>query len=111
MRGGPHPSASIHQTMTHHTTSAHLWDGTSRLPGVLILSGSELVFEVAAFPDADFIIKIAYENITQAEMMLIFDFHLYGLLLTEWDGRRHCFILDEPAAFLRKLNKHINKQQ
>jgi hypothetical protein len=95
--------------MTHHTASAHLWDGVRRLPGVLTLSESELVFEVVAFPDADFIVKIAFENIAQAEMMLIFDFHLHGLLLTERDGKQHCFILDEPADFLNKLNKYINK--
>jgi hypothetical protein len=95
--------------MATRSFSAFLWDGLQRLPGALILGDVELVFEVEAFSDAGLNVRIPYASIRKVELLLIFDLGLNGLLIEDAEGRRNCFVLDEPVAFKKALKNLINK--
>ncbi len=92
-----------------HSVPAFLWDGTQCLPGTLALSEEVVEFEVGVFPDAHLNLRVPYTQIRKTELLLIFDLALHGLLIQDSEGRRFCFVLDEPAVFRKDLRKRIEE--
>ena len=86
---------------------AWLWNGRQRLAGVIQLLPGYIRFQPEDFPDGHLSLQISLSDIEEVDSFLVFNISRLGLLVRTLDGRADRFILEDPEAFRKALNRQL----
>ncbi|MCB0650230.1 MAG: hypothetical protein KDC85_03070 [Saprospiraceae bacterium] len=91
------------------STPAYLWDGTNRLPGILELWNTEVVFRFSGFKSSHLNLVIPVSSIEKVEEYLIFDLAKNGLKIQSREDKFDLFVMEEVWKFKNSLTKALDR--
>lgn len=91
--------------------NCYLYNGSSKIPGVIHLNTEFLTFTVRGFEHTNLNLKLAYTSISNVNNYKIFNIETAGLSILDIHGTKIIFILDDHLFLYTQLQILINSNQ
>lgn len=89
--------------------SAILWDGFSKLKGVLELESHQISFHLTDFANTDLELEIIYDEVLDVKYQPIYGLDEHGLEIISKSGKSNVFVVDNAMGIKKQILDRVKR--